>query len=109
MQRIAFPFPRPIIGGVLTGLVLLWVPAVGGTGSEVIQQLITESQLWVLLLALLVGKILATSFTVGSGGSGGLVIPRSLLGCFRQLVSKFYSRGDPNLTASLVVSGMAQV
>src|SRR5690606_30048562 len=68
MRKIAFPFPRPIIGGILTGLVLLWVPAVGGTGSGVIQELIVESQSWVLLLALLVGKILATSFTVGSGG-----------------------------------------
>ena len=28
MRKIAFPFPRPIIGGILTGLVLLWVPAV---------------------------------------------------------------------------------
>lgn len=108
MQRIAFPFPRPIIGGVLTGLVLLWVPAVGGTGSEVIQQLITESQSWVLLLALLVGKILAASFTVGSGGSGGLVIPALFIGAVSgNWLASFTAGGDPNLTASLVVSGMA--
>ena len=56
MRRLAFPFPRPIIGGVLAGLVLLWVPAVGGTGSAVIQELITEAHSWTFLLALLVGK-----------------------------------------------------
>lgn len=108
MRKIAFPFPRPIIGGILTGLVLLWVPAVGGTGSGVIQELIVESQSWVLLLALLVGKILATSFTVGSGGSGGLVIPALFIGAVSgNWLAGLAAGGDPNLTASLVVSGMA--
>ena len=81
MRRLAFPFPRPIIGGVLQRIGhTFWVPAVGGTGSAVIRVLITEAHSWTFLLALLVGKcwqhILYHWFR-----SGGLVIPSLIHRC----------------------------
>ncbi len=107
-KRIPFRGLRPILGGVLTGLILVYVPQAAGIGTDFIQGLITEVQPLRLIVLLLVGKTLATSFTVGSGGSAGLVIPALFVGA---LVGNFTAclagaDGSP-LTASLAVSGMA--
>lgn len=99
---------HPIIGGIMTGLILIWLPHVAGTGTSVIQQMIDGNFPIVLLLAILLGKILATSFTVASGGSAGLVIPALFVGAVGgNVIASLLAFGDVGLSASLVIAGMA--
>lgn len=82
------PGPRwiwPATGGVLVGGLGLAMPAVLGTGYGSVQEAMTRAvlgiPLWVLL-ALPFAKILATSLSIGSGGSGGIFGPGMVIGAF---------------------------
>ncbi|HUX55532.1 MAG TPA: chloride channel protein [Bacteroidales bacterium] len=84
---------KPFIGGLLTGgLVLLMMQLTGdhkftvdimgggyGILQEIMQNGITKIGLGILLLVA-AGKILATSFTIGSGGSAGVFGPSMVIG-----------------------------
>ncbi|WP_308603226.1 chloride channel protein [uncultured Fibrobacter sp.] len=76
---------KPAVGGILCGLVALLFPqAMGGTWDyvESMTRLVDSehSPSVFFLLGLVVAKILATSFTVGSGGAGGVFGPSLFLG-----------------------------
>jgi chloride channel protein, CIC family len=84
---------KPIIGGAIAGVVGIFFPEVLGLGYGFLQFLIdgnfaaiTTNYFAVpILLALVVivfVKIFATSFTVGSGGSGGVFAPSLVIGGF---------------------------
>jgi CIC family chloride channel protein len=82
-------YAKPVVGGVLTGLVGIMAPQVLGTSYGWINLAMFEklslftSPLFppiVLLTALPFLKILATSFTIGSGGSGGVFAPGIVIG-----------------------------
>lgn len=79
------------VGGLLTGALGFLFPDVLGTGYDMIrtafrpddQALVFGSGAWMaagLFLAMFVLKVLATSFTVGSGGSGGVFGPALVCG-----------------------------
>jgi len=71
---------RPIVGGLLVGLLLLALPQMFGVGYPVMfKALAGDYALWFVLL-LLVGKIVATSLTLGVGGSGGVFAPSLFVG-----------------------------
>jgi CIC family chloride channel protein len=71
---------RPAVGGVLLGLVLLAVPQLYGVGYPVMYKAIAGGYaLWFLIL-LVFGKMLATSVSLGIGGSGGVFAPSLFLG-----------------------------
>ncbi len=73
---------RTALGGLLTGLTaLIASPLVLGTGITLLEKISVEELFSLpLLLALLLGKIAATSFTIGSGASGGTVVPSLTIG-----------------------------
>jgi chloride channel protein, CIC family len=71
---------RPAAGGVLLGGVLLVLPQMYGVGYPVLGRAVTGGYLLVFLLVLLVGKIIATSLTIGIGGSGGVFAPSLFIG-----------------------------
>jgi chloride channel protein, CIC family len=77
------PCPRifkPAIGGLVVGLIALKFPQVLGGGYGWIQMAIL-GKLTLGVLAVLMGlKIVALSFTVGSGGSGGVFAPSLFVG-----------------------------
>lgn len=99
---------HPLLGGVLTGLIVYVMPRVGGTGNHVIQEMIDFNLSFGILLLLLFNKMLSTSFTVASGGSGGLVIPALYIGAIAgNMISSIAANGDIGLSASLVIAGMA--
>ena len=71
------------LGGFLVGLTLLWFPGVSGVTYTPINEAFFREASWIavgalLLLALM--KMLATSFTLGSGGSGGIFAPTLFIG-----------------------------
>ncbi len=82
------PMPRalkPALGGVLVGLIGIYLPASLGMGYGFVQFSVNNdyTTLSGLLLALLVfAKIATTSLTLGSGGSGGDVAPAMVAGGF---------------------------
>ena len=71
---------KPAIGGLLMGLIVLRFPEVWGMGYETIQKVINNEIVFWSILILIIAKILATSFTVGSGGTGGLIAPSIFIG-----------------------------
>ncbi len=73
-------FVKPVLGGLLIGAIGISFPYIFGVGYNTIS-LALESQLaWYFLLLLVFLKLLATSITIGSGGSGGIFAPSLFLG-----------------------------
>jgi len=80
-ERFEFPeWGKAAIGGALVGCIGVLLPQVFGVGYETITHAL-EGTLPVLMLgALVLAKILATSITIGSGGSGGIFAPSLFMG-----------------------------
>ena len=71
---------RPAAGGVFLGAILLAMPQLYGVGYPAMRNAISgDYALW-FLIALLVGKMVATSLTIGIGGSGGVFAPSLFIG-----------------------------
>ncbi|MDR1052734.1 MAG: chloride channel protein, partial [Planctomycetaceae bacterium] len=80
-RRMALPeFIKPAIGGLLFGCVVLVYPQVYGGGYAWLYQLIDLRLPFYLVILLIIPKMLATAFTVSSGGSGGLFVPSLFIG-----------------------------
>ena len=76
-----FPdWTRPAVGGFLVGVVTLAVPRVAGGGSGTISALLTGETMGWRAPVLAFGKIAATALTLGSGGSGGALMPALFVG-----------------------------
>jgi CIC family chloride channel protein len=71
---------RPAAGGILLGLLLLALPQMYGVGYPVLEHAIRGGYVLWFLVALLAGKMLATSLTIGIGGSGGVFAPSLFMG-----------------------------
>ncbi|GAA4916643.1 CIC family chloride channel protein [Actinomycetospora succinea] len=71
---------RPAVGGVVLGAVLLALPQLYGVGYPVLEDGLAGQYAVGFLLLLLVGKMLATSLTIGIGGSGGVFAPSLFIG-----------------------------
>ncbi|UCG38857.1 MAG: chloride channel protein [bacterium] len=71
---------KPALGGLMIGLLLLKWPHVFGVGYGAINLSLTNQMPALLLLMLVFIKILATSITIGSGGSGGIFAPSLFIG-----------------------------
>ena len=80
-RRLAIPnHVKPAIGGLLLGAIALWFPQVMAGGYGWIQEAINGNLTLQLMAVLVVAKILATSFTISSGGSGGVFAPSLFIG-----------------------------
>jgi len=82
---------RAGIGGLLVGLLAWWIPEVWGNGYDGVREVLAGSILPAVLLPLLVAKIVATSASLGSGGSGGVFTPALLIGAAAGAVFGFGS------------------
>ncbi|MGI8416188.1 MAG: chloride channel protein [Nakamurella sp.] len=71
---------RPAVGGVLLGGVLLVLPQMYGVGYPVLNNGVAGTYSIAFLFALLAGKMVATSLTIGIGGSGGVFAPSLFIG-----------------------------
>ncbi len=105
------PHFRPAIGGLLTGLIGFFWPHTLSFGYGYIQlALNSEATIW-LLLTLAIGKILTTSFSIGSGGSGGVFGPSVVIGgALGGVIGIIFHQLMPNVVtqpAAFVIVGMA--
>ena len=98
---------RPAAGGVLLGLLLLALPELYGVGYPPLEHAIRGQDVVWLLLALLAGKILATSLTLAIGGSGGVFAPSLFIGA---MLGSAYGAGVhallPGMTAPAGTYGL---
>ncbi len=92
---------KPVVGMLLTGVVALFYPQVLGPGLHFIGEAIAVNmQMSLKLLApLAIAKLIATSFTLGAGNSGGVFAPSLFAGAalggslgiiFKQLFPHLY-------------------
>lgn len=80
-DKIKFPeYLKAVLGGLILGVAALLVPEILGVGYGAIDLALTQKLAWWMLLVLVACKILATSITIGSGGSGGVFAPSLFLG-----------------------------
>ena len=70
----------PAVGGLLVGLLALKFPAVLGVGYGWLQQALDGKLTVSFMLGMAMLKILATAFTISSGGSGGTFAPSHVIG-----------------------------
>lgn len=101
-ERFRFPgYLKPALGGLLVGAIGVWLPEVFGVGYETIDGAL-RGELSVTLLALLLGaKLLATSITLASGGSGGVFAPSLFLGAVTGgFLGTFVHQWFPDATAT---------
>lgn len=102
---------KPAIGGLVVGLIGLAVPYSLGTGYGVIQQAFTSELSIGLLLAIAAAKIMTTSFSIASGGSGGVFGPALVIGgALGGVVGQIAARWLPGLDidpGAFVMVGMA--
>jgi len=72
---------KVMYGGLMVGCIGLFVPEVLGLAEDDIARLVEGSITSVVfLLVLFLAKMFATSFTVGTGGSGGVFFPSLMMG-----------------------------
>ncbi len=76
-----FPgYLKAFLGGVILGFMGLRFPHILGVGYAAIDVALMQELAWWVLLLLVGFKILATSITIGSGGSGGIFAPSLFMG-----------------------------
>ncbi len=66
---------RPVVGGLLLGLLLFALPQMYGVGYPVLEKSVAGDYALAFLLLLVVAKVVATSLTIAIGGSGGVFAP----------------------------------
>ncbi len=101
-KKVKVPeYLHPLIGGILIGAMALFFPQVMGVGYDTINDALHGNLVWYLAALLILFKILATSITLGSGGSGGIFAPSLFLGamagCFFGTIVHYFF---PDITAS---------
>ncbi|KVO43576.1 voltage-gated chloride channel protein ClcB [Burkholderia ubonensis] len=80
-KRLPVPLPvRLALGGLIVGVISVWIPDVWGNGYSVVNQILHSPWTWQALVAVLVFKVLATAATVGSGAIGGVFTPTLFVG-----------------------------
>jgi H+/Cl- antiporter ClcA len=110
------PVPRavkPALGGLIVGAIALAMPQVLGTGYGWIQRGLGRSllsiPLWIVLL-LPLARILCTTLSIGSGGSGGIFGPGMVIGAFVGAAAwrllEPIAPGIPHDPAAFVIVGM---
>ncbi|MGD8857985.1 MAG: chloride channel protein, partial [Chloroflexota bacterium] len=115
---------KPAVGGALLGIIALayplvtnvvWdrTPQIYNVGYEVIEGVLSNHSALTLVLSLLILKLIATSLTLGSGGSGGVFAPALFMGAmlgsaFAIIVDSIFP-GIPAPPGAYALVGMAAV
>ena len=117
-MKVIPEYLRPVLGGLMLGLIGIYVPYIMGTGFDTMNLMMTGKLSIGFVLLLLFLKLLATNITLGSGHSGGVFAPSLFMGAalgvfFGTLVNSYTSINIPIevwavLSMSAVVSGATQ-
>lgn len=104
---------KPAIGGLLCGLIAIFYPQIMASGYDVMNEAMNGHLALTLMMALVLAKIIGTSFILGSGGAGGDLAPSLFIGCMLGGVyGSFVNELFPTATVSAgayALIGMATV
>lgn len=129
-EKIKSPIQRLLVGGVLLGILIYFIPPLYGEGFEVINNLIAGnpekalennflkmdlSNTWIvigLLAGLVFFKIIASSLTFGAGGVGGIFAPTLFMGsimgnCMAKIINNSGFVNTPISESNFTLVGMA--
>lgn len=99
----AIKLPRPLtmaLGGAIVGAIGIFLPEVWGNGFEATNRILRGNPTLLVMAMIFVGKIVATSATIGSGGVGGVFTPSLLVGAtVGGIVAKAFQAAAPWLEA----------
>ncbi len=102
---------KPAIGGLCTGIIGYFLPQTLAFGYGFAQKAIHNELTIPFLFFLAVGKIITTSFSIGSGGSGGVFGPSVVIGgATGGVVGKIFHQIMPGIVTepgAFVIVGMA--
>ncbi|HMW05323.1 MAG TPA: chloride channel protein [Leptospiraceae bacterium] len=114
-----FPPFKPMIGGLICGVIYLFFPVVSGTGESYIENFLFKPETYTgipkleliqFVLFVVTFKIFATTITIASGGSGGIFGPSLFLGgtigMFVAEVAGLFYTLDPDHYRSFILVGM---
>ncbi len=105
------PWARPAIGGLVVGLIGVFLPMTLGSGYTILHIALRPEATILVLLALAVAKAVTSLFTTATGGSGGLFAPVLVIGgAVGAVVGKATATIAPELgvqPAAFAVVGMA--
>ncbi|THB70758.1 MAG: chloride channel protein [Desulfovibrio sp.] len=80
-ERLPLPrMLRPAVGGLMLGSIAVFFPQIIDGGYDWIQMALEGKLLWRTMIVLVFMKIVATSCTISSGGSGGVFGPSVFIG-----------------------------
>ena len=101
-ERLRMPeYLKAAVGGAMVGVIGLQLPQVFGVGYTTISLALAGSLSAITMAALVATKIVATSITIGSGGSGGVFAPSLFLGAMSGgVVGTLVNQYFPGATAS---------
>ncbi|MDH3335529.1 MAG: chloride channel protein, partial [Rhodospirillaceae bacterium] len=71
---------HPMLGGLAVGVMAIWLPQIIGVGYGATEQALMGNFTLVLLVAILLGKIIATAISLGFGFGGGIFSPSLVIG-----------------------------
>jgi CIC family chloride channel protein len=105
---------RPALGGLLLGSMLIVVPQVFGVGYGAINLALANQMSLALMGALIFAKILATSVSLGSGSTGGILAPSIFIGAmtggaFGWLAGEMLALSNLSAVSSYTLVGMGAV
>ncbi|OQY00511.1 MAG: chloride channel protein [Desulfobacteraceae bacterium 4572_130] len=102
---------KPAIGGLVTGIIGFFLPYTLAFGYGYAQKAIFNEVSILILFTLAIGKIVTTSFSIGSGGSGGVFGPSVVIGgAMGGVVGKIFHYLLPSVIVNpgaFVIVGMA--
>jgi CIC family chloride channel protein len=98
----------PIIGGVgVTIIGLIFGQKVMGTGEDMVLTALNNQNFIIGGIILLIGKLLATTITVKSGGSGGFTFPAIIMGALSaNIISRLFGIEDAVLHHAIICTGI---
>ena len=102
---------KPAVGGLCTGAIGFFLPETLSFGYGFVQMALDNELPTLFLLGLAIGKIFTTSFSIGSGGSGGVFGPSVVIGgALGGAVGRIFHTVVPGIVTepgAFVVVGMA--
>lgn len=119
-QRLVPAWARPGVGGLVTGVLvvaaLVWLNTggVNGGGYDTLSEALTGGLAVKVMLVLCLLKVVATVFSYGSGGAGGLFAPSLFIGgmlggVFGFLDTTLLRHGAENSVGAFALVGMGAV
>jgi CIC family chloride channel protein len=100
-QALALPeWGLPALGGLMVGALAIRFPEILGVGYEATSAALAGELTFGLVTVLVLVKLLATSVTLGTGGSGGIFAPSLFLGAMTgSMVGDIAHQWLPTVTA----------